>query len=72
MTATGCLTRASQAVLCGWIADAWASIPEELVSRSFKKCGISSALDGTEDHFLWEDISNKATSGDSGSELDDD
>lgn len=60
------------AVLCSWIADAWASIPEELVSRSFKKCGISNALDGSEDDFLWEDISDKATSGDSASETDDD
>lgn len=68
---TGRLKRASPAVLCSWIVDAWASIPEELVIRSFKKCGISNALDGSEGDFLWEDIFDKATSGDSASETDD-
>ena len=26
-----------------------------MVSRSFKKCGISNAIDGSEDDILWED-----------------
>ena len=28
---------------------AWAEIPEEMVRKSFKTCGISNAMDGTED-----------------------
>lgn len=44
--------RESPAMLCKMIADTWASIPENLVSRSFKKCGISNAFDGTEDEYL--------------------
>ena len=32
-----------------WVSSAWTSIPAELVAKSFKKCCISSALDGMED-----------------------
>jgi len=32
-----------------WIKEAWQKIPEELVKKSFKSCGISNAMDGTED-----------------------
>uniref|UniRef100_A0A8C8STQ7 HTH CENPB-type domain-containing protein n=1 Tax=Pelusios castaneus TaxID=367368 RepID=A0A8C8STQ7_9SAUR len=31
------------------------SVKEEIVARSFKKCGISNVLDGTEDHIVYED-----------------
>ena len=30
------------------------SLPESIIVRSFKKCCISSALDGSEDDILWE------------------
>ena len=33
---------------------AWKAIPESIIVRSFKKCCISNALDGSED-ILWED-----------------
>ena len=32
-----------------WIVEAWASIPKELIKKSFKVCGITNALDGSED-----------------------
>ena len=38
-----------------WISSAWTRIPAELVTKSFKKCCISNALDGTEDGLLWDD-----------------
>jgi hypothetical protein len=31
------------------------AIPESIIVRSFKKCSISIALDGSEDEILWED-----------------
>ena len=31
------------------------AIPESTIARSFKKCCISNALDGSEDDILWED-----------------
>jgi len=37
------------------VSAAWKVIPESIIVRSFKKCCISNALDGTEDHILWED-----------------
>ena len=33
----------------------WEEIPEEMVKRSFKTCGISNALDGTEDDAIYND-----------------
>uniref|UniRef100_A0A914XCA3 Uncharacterized protein n=1 Tax=Plectus sambesii TaxID=2011161 RepID=A0A914XCA3_9BILA len=30
------------------IVDAWDSLPKELITRSFKVCGISNAVDGSE------------------------
>lgn len=71
VTPAGRLKRASPALLCAWIAEAWACIPEALVCRAFKKCSISNALDGTEDEVLWEDISDKGTSEESASDEDD-
>ena len=34
---------------------AWKAIPESIIVRSFKKCCISNALDGSEDDILCED-----------------
>jgi hypothetical protein len=34
---------------------AWKAIPASIFVRSFKKCCISNALDGSEDDLLWED-----------------
>ena len=33
----------------------WEAIPESIIIRSFKKCCISNALDGSEDDILWDD-----------------
>ena len=37
------------------MSSAWTAIPESIIVRSFKKCCISNALDGSEDDILWED-----------------
>lgn len=39
-------------VLC-WVHEAWREIPVEMVAKSFKTCGISNSLDGTEDDELY-------------------
>lgn len=46
------------ATLCIWIEEAWDEIKSEIVMKSFKKCGISNAFDGTEDDLLWDDQAN--------------
>ena len=33
----------------------WQPVKEETVVKSFKKCGVNNALDGTEDDVLFED-----------------
>jgi len=37
------------------VSAAWKDIPKSIIVRSFKKCCISDALDGSEDDILWED-----------------
>jgi len=39
-------------LLLRWVKEAWASITPEIIVKSFKKCGITSALDGSEDHLF--------------------
>jgi hypothetical protein len=37
------------------VSAVWKAIRERIIGRSFKKCCISKALDGSEDDILWED-----------------
>ena len=32
-----------------WIVDAWDQLPKDLIIKSFKGCGLTNALDGSED-----------------------
>ena len=47
--------RAAPSEVARWVLAAWKAIPESIIVRSFKKCCISNALDGSEDDILWED-----------------
>jgi hypothetical protein len=38
-----------------WVSAAWKAIPESIIVRSFKKCCVRNALDGSEADILWED-----------------
>lgn len=67
-TPAGRLRRPPLATVCGWVSSAWKSLPEEMVRKSFRKCCISNALDGTEDDALWDIASEKQTSSDSSSD----
>lgn len=46
---SGRLKRVPLETVPGFACEAWATIPSAMVERSFKKCGIANALDGTED-----------------------
>ena len=50
----------SKEIVLRWIDRAWSEIPADLISRSFKSCGINSALDGTEDDAVWDDEEEEA------------
>ena len=43
----------SRNIVLRWIKAAWAEIPQEMVRKSFMTCGISNALDGTEDDVVF-------------------
>ena len=47
----------SKELVLKWVKKAWQEIPAELVIRLFKSCGISNALDGTEDDAVYEEKS---------------
>ena len=44
--------------MTSWVLEAWRGLPKEMVAWSFKKCGISNSIDGTEDDILWEEEAN--------------
>jgi hypothetical protein len=37
------------------VSAAWKAIPESIIVKSFKKCFISNALDGSKDDIVWEE-----------------
>ena len=43
----------SRNLVLRWVHEAWREIPVEMVAKSFKTCGISNSLDGTEDNELY-------------------
>jgi len=45
----------SKELVLQWIQKAWQEIPADLIVNSFKCCGISNALDGTEDEAVWDE-----------------
>ena len=57
MTPAGNVEAASLTTVASWVLEAWRDLPDEMVARSFKKCGISNSTDGTEDDMLWEEDS---------------
>ena len=54
-TAGGNIKAAPLSTVCSWVIESWKELSQDMVSRSFKKCGISNAIDGTEDEILWDD-----------------
>jgi hypothetical protein len=42
-----------------WILTAWGRISSKSFLAGFKKCCISSDLDGTEDDILWQDVEDE-------------
>ncbi|CAB4445921.1 unnamed protein product [Rhizophagus irregularis] len=55
-TEAGNLRRAKISDVCEWVKRAWESISDDIIVYSFKKCGISNALDGSEDDAIYEEI----------------
>ena len=45
---------ASLDVLCNFVIEAWGNVKVESVIKSFKKCSVSKAVDGTKDDDLFD------------------
>jgi hypothetical protein len=45
---------ASLDVLCDFVIKSWEKVILETVIKSFKKCGVSKAMDGTKQDLLWD------------------
>ncbi|KAM7298548.1 uncharacterized protein ISCGN_019142 [Ixodes scapularis] len=67
LTPAGSLKRATLDDLAKWVHDAWKALLRAMVVHAFKKCGLSNALDGSED-CLWSMDSEKELSSDSDSD----
>ncbi|KAG7171851.1 Laminin subunit gamma-1-like 2, partial [Homarus americanus] len=42
--------------LCEFVAKSWDAIRVKVITKSFKKCGISNPIDGEEDDMLWRSL----------------
>lgn len=73
LTPAGKIKKASPFKVAEWVKFAWDSTDKELVRRSFLKCCVSNALDGSEDDVIFEteDASEKTQTSDSEPETDD-
>jgi hypothetical protein len=54
LTETGKIKCASPSEVARWLLAAWKVTPESIIVRSFNKCCIKNALDGSEDDIVWE------------------
>jgi hypothetical protein len=78
LTETGKIKCAAPSEVARWVLAAWKAIPESIIVRSFKKCCISNALDGSKDDILWKgdveekDVSDWVDSTDNDSVMSDD
>jgi len=61
-TPTGRVKRPSISQVCQWVKTSWDAVEKGIVIKSFKKCGISNNLDGTEDEMLYEKCGSEGSS----------
>ncbi|CAI5964050.1 unnamed protein product [Closterium sp. NIES-64] len=54
-------TRRSWSVREKWIAEAWDQVPRQVIIDAFRHCGISSKLDGTENHLVMSHLRARST-----------
>ena len=52
----GRMINPTRQLVINWVSTAWESISVEIITKSFLTCGISNALDGSEDHLIREEI----------------
>ena len=55
LTKGGNLKKVDIVTIAQWVKESWTKVSLDIIIRSFKKCSISSAMDGSEDAFEYED-----------------
>ena len=55
VTPAGRVKRPSISNVCEWVENSWQRVKSETIVKSLKKCGISNALDRSEDDILYEE-----------------
>jgi len=55
VTPAGTVKQPSISNVCEWVKNSWQRVKSETIVKSFKKCGISNALDQSEDDILCEE-----------------
>jgi len=55
ITPAGRVKRPSNSNVYEWVKNSWQRVKSEIIVKSLKKCGISNALDGSEDDILYEE-----------------
>ncbi|CAI7733674.1 unnamed protein product [Closterium sp. NIES-53] len=60
-TKAGNLRRPPHPVVLQWIAEAWDQVPKKVIIEAFRHCGISSKLDGMENHLVMSHLRARST-----------
>ncbi|CAI5993547.1 unnamed protein product [Closterium sp. NIES-65] len=55
------LRRPPHPVVLQWITEAWDQVPKQIIIDAFRHCGISSKLDGTENHLVMSHLRARST-----------
>ncbi|CAB4424015.1 unnamed protein product [Rhizophagus irregularis] len=53
-TSSGKIKRPSYSLVARWVKEGWDAIDINMIRRSFKCCGVSNAMDGTEDTLIFD------------------
>ena len=53
-TPSGKIKRPSYSLVANWVKESWDAIDPTMIMRSFKCCGVSNAMDGTEDGLIFD------------------
>ena len=48
-TPAGNSRQPSKLLVCQWVVEAWKTISKELIQKSFRVCGLTTALNGSQD-----------------------
>ena len=48
-TKAGNMRAPAKHLIAGWVREAWAKVPQNVITKSFKVCGVTNATDGSED-----------------------